>query len=145
MDSPHLREYVFRNPNNFCLWNLQPGKILLMESGLLGFGIRNTAQGIRNPTDDWEAESKFHWQRLESSTWNLESTARIPESKTVLDSHTWGEWMEVNLKYVEFQNYAILKMTVRWLVSSFFVIIIIIIIIISSSSSSNNNMSIFFS
>ena len=51
--------------------------------------------------------------------------------------------MEVNLKYVEFQNYAILKMTV---VSSFFVIIIIIIIIIIiSSSSSNNNMSIFFS
>ena len=25
-------------------------KILLVESGLLGFGIRNTAQGIRNPT-----------------------------------------------------------------------------------------------
>ena len=24
-----------------------------MESGILGFGIRNTAQGIRNPTNDW--------------------------------------------------------------------------------------------
>ena len=26
------------------------GKFLLMESGILGFGIRNTAQGIRNQT-----------------------------------------------------------------------------------------------
>ena len=36
---------------------------------------RNTAQGIRNPTKDWNPESKFHWQKLESSTWNPESTA----------------------------------------------------------------------
>ena len=28
-------------------------KFLLVESGILGFGIRNTAQGIRNPTKDW--------------------------------------------------------------------------------------------
>ena len=39
-----------RNPGNFCLWNLESGKLLLVESGILGFGIRNTAQGIRNPT-----------------------------------------------------------------------------------------------
>ena len=26
---------------------------LLVESGILGFGIQNTAQGIRNPTKDW--------------------------------------------------------------------------------------------
>jgi len=26
---------------------------LLVGSGILGFGIRNTAQGIRNPTNDW--------------------------------------------------------------------------------------------
>ena len=43
--------------------------------GILGFGIRNTALGIRNPTNDWNPESKFHWQRLESSTCNPESTA----------------------------------------------------------------------
>ena len=29
---------------------LESGKILLVESGLLSFGIRNTPQGIRNPT-----------------------------------------------------------------------------------------------
>ena len=44
--------------------------------GIPGFGIRNTALGIRNPTNDWNPESKFHWQRLESSTWNPESTAQ---------------------------------------------------------------------
>ena len=26
---------------------------LAMESRIVGFGIRNTAQGIRNPTNDW--------------------------------------------------------------------------------------------
>ena len=31
-----------------------------------------------------------HWKSPESSTWNSESTARNPESKTVLDSLTWG-------------------------------------------------------
>ena len=38
---------------NFGLWNLESGKILLVESGILGFGIRKTAQGIWNPTNDW--------------------------------------------------------------------------------------------
>ena len=64
-------------------------KFLLVESGILGFGIQNTAVGIRNPTEDWNPESRFHWQRLYSSTWNPESTAWNPESKTVLDSLTW--------------------------------------------------------
>ena len=30
-------------------------------------------------------------ERLESRTWNLESTAWDPEFKTVLDSLTWGD------------------------------------------------------
>ena len=60
-------------------------KFLFVESGIL-----NTAQGIRNPTNDWNPESKFHGQRLESSTWNPESTAWNPESKTVLDSFYTG-------------------------------------------------------
>ena len=49
------------------------------------------SQGIQNPTDDWNPESKFHRQKLESSTWNPESAAWNPKSKTVLDSHIWGE------------------------------------------------------
>ena len=38
-------------------------RVLLVESGILGFGIRNTAQVIRNPTYDWNPESKLHWRR----------------------------------------------------------------------------------
>ena len=51
---PHVREYGFRNPEvrYFCLWNPKSGKILLVESGIIGFGIRNTAQKIRNPTNN---------------------------------------------------------------------------------------------
>ena len=45
-----------------------------MESGILGFGIRNPCA----PEKD-----------LESRTWNPESTARKPEFKTILDSLTW--------------------------------------------------------
>ena len=35
-------------------------KFLLVESGTLGFGIRNTAQGIWNPANYWNPESKLH-------------------------------------------------------------------------------------
>ena len=39
----------------------ESGKFLLVESGIFGFGIRNSAQGIRNPSND---------SNPESSTWN---------------------------------------------------------------------------
>ena len=35
-------------------------KFMLVESGILGFGIQNTAVGIWNPTKDWNPESRFH-------------------------------------------------------------------------------------
>ena len=38
----------------------ESGKFLLLESGILGFGIRNTALEIRNPFNDWNPESKIH-------------------------------------------------------------------------------------
>ena len=64
----HVRECGFRK---FLL--LEPGiqKFVLLKSGTLGFGIRNTAQRIRNPSNDWSPESKFQWQ--EPGTWWLES------------------------------------------------------------------------
>ena len=62
-----------------------------VESGILGFGIWNTALGLRNPTKDSNPESKFYRKILESSTWSPESTAWNPESKTVQDSLTCGE------------------------------------------------------
>ena len=45
-------ESGFRNPRNLCLWN--------PESGILGFGIQNTVQGILNPSKDLNPESKCH-------------------------------------------------------------------------------------
>ena len=69
---PHVRNPYSRN---FCLLNLESVKFLLVESGILGFGIRNTAQGIRNPP-------KMGFQN--PSSWNPKSTTWNPESKTVL-------------------------------------------------------------
>ena len=60
---------------------LESGKFLLVESRILCFGIQNTSQGIWNPTNDWNPESKFHWIRLESSNWNLESGIHIVQSR----------------------------------------------------------------
>ena len=62
VESVHVRKSGFQNPGIFCLWNPESGNVLLVEFGILGFGIRNTVQGIRNPTDDCNPESKFHWQ-----------------------------------------------------------------------------------
>ena len=53
--SPNVRESGFPNPGNFCLWNLESGKNLHLESGTrknlhVESGIREKfACGIRNP------------------------------------------------------------------------------------------------
>ena len=118
MDSPHLKKYGFQNPKNFWSWNPQSGKIWIMESGILGFGIRNTARGIQNPANDWNAEYRI--QVPLTKIWNPGTDIGNPgRGIRNPDSLTWEQSIEVNLKYVEFQNYAILKMKVRWLVSSF--------------------------
>ena len=72
--------------------NLLSPQIVLVESRIMGFGIGNTTQGIRNPSIDLIPESKFHQQRLESSTCNPESTAWNPESKIVMDSLIWVDY-----------------------------------------------------
>ena len=41
-------------------------KFLLVESGILGYGIWNTSKGIRDPTDkDWNQEPEIRNQRRE--------------------------------------------------------------------------------
>ena len=60
----------------FCYWNTK-------SSNFIGFGIRNTAQGILNPTDDKN--------RAESSTSSPQSKVWNHKFKTVSDSLTWGE------------------------------------------------------
>ena len=45
---------------NITLWESGSGIQEIQNRGksvFLGFGIRNTAQGIRNPTNDWNPES----------------------------------------------------------------------------------------
>lgn len=49
--TPRVKESRLRNLGNFYLWNLE------------------YPQGVQNPSNnDWNAESKFHQQILESST-----------------------------------------------------------------------------
>ena len=50
-----------------------------MESEMLDFGIRNTAQGIRNPTNNWESRiqvplTETGIEYLESGIHSVEST-----------------------------------------------------------------------
>lgn len=47
--------------------NLYNQMILLIESWILGFGIRKTAQGIQDPTNHWNPEPKFHRQIIPST------------------------------------------------------------------------------
>ena len=65
-----------------CAWNPESEKFLLVELGILGFPIRNTAQGIQNPSStdkDGNPVPGIHnpWRGI--------------QSKTTLDSLTWGD------------------------------------------------------
>ena len=71
----------------------ESAKFLLVESGILGFGIWNTAQGIRNLKAIFGIRKLSSTEKTpEASTWNPDSTAWNPESKCfLLDSlSTWG-------------------------------------------------------
>ena len=67
-DNRQFREYLaprFGSPNVRKRW-------------IRGFGIRNTALGIRNPTNDWNPESQFHWH---GKDWNPVPVIRNPRPK----------------------------------------------------------------
>ena len=55
-----------------------------MESGILGFGIRNTAQGVRNPTNDWNPEFKFP-----DKNWNPVPGMRNPQREIQNPRLSW--------------------------------------------------------
>ena len=57
-------------------------QIFTVKSGILVFGTRNTAQGIVNPTNNWNQEPKLHSQGIRNSVPGF----RNPEFKTFLDS-----------------------------------------------------------
>ena len=52
---------MYFQPNTPCKGIRIPEsrKFLSLESGILGFGIRNPALRIRNPTKDWNPESRL--------------------------------------------------------------------------------------
>ena len=71
---------------------MESGRCLFMQSGIIGFGTRNTTQGIRNPIKECNPESQvpltiFSMQYLELEIHGVESR----DSKTVLDTLTWDD------------------------------------------------------
>ena len=60
------------------IWISESKKLLLVQSGNqkeFACGIRNTAQGIRNLTNEMKSGIQIPLTNLESTTWNPESTA----------------------------------------------------------------------
>ena len=55
-----LQGFVARFSVSSGIRNPESGKKL--ESGNMGFGILNLSKKIRNPTNGWNAESKFYWR-----------------------------------------------------------------------------------
>ena len=104
---PQIREIFacgIQTPGKFCLWNPDSwaleSEILLKESGIpLMIGIRNLSS-----TD----------QKLESGTWNPQSTVRNRESKTVtgsLDCLTHGELLDSGYCLVDCLRHPSLSVT----------------------------------
>ena len=60
--------------------------MLLVESGILSLGIRNRAQGIRNPTESGIQNPSSTYKDCNPVAGIPESTAWVAEFKTVLDS-----------------------------------------------------------
>ena len=79
----------------------QTGKFLLVESEILGLGIRNTTQRIRNPTKDWNPESKFHWQNeinnLESGIRGVKFKIQDCLADSLSRGETFAEHLDSNL------------------------------------------------
>ena len=67
------------------IWEFFLG-FLLVEFEFEGFGICNPAWIIRDPANDWNPESKFHWQGIRTSiAWNPEATATTCGESRILD------------------------------------------------------------
>ena len=112
--SPHVRECGFRNPRNFCWWNPESGK-LLVESGILGFGIRN-------PSKDLNPESKVPLtktgiQYLQSVIHGVESRIQDCLGFPYIGRSSWcttnwnvaSDWCSFSSFVSECQNYGSLN------------------------------------
>ena len=66
------------------------GEILFVESGVVGFGIRNSARGIRNPTNEWNPETpstdkECGIQYMEPGIRNLQIGIQYPRLRLITD------------------------------------------------------------
>ena len=67
----------FPESGKFCLWNPNSTvEFVLVELEILDLGIRNSAQEVRNPANDWNPESKFHWQGIWNSIPGIKNPQR---------------------------------------------------------------------
>lgn len=69
-------EVVPRNPHFHVMRIPECEKFLLVESGLLGFGLRNTAEVLRIPDNNWNPESKFHLKLIRNPVFGVPSPER---------------------------------------------------------------------
>ena len=53
MMTQNVMSLIHNSCNSPRVKKKKPGKFLLVESEILGFGIRNPALRIRNPANDW--------------------------------------------------------------------------------------------
>ena len=95
MTSSHAFEHMW--PIALCKGIQLPEFREIFASGIRNLEVWNLecSQGVRNLTKDWNPESQFHRQRKPvpvSGIRNPESMAWNPESKTVWDSVTWGDY-----------------------------------------------------
>ena len=80
LGSLHVRLSGIREIFPSGIRNLE--KIVFMESGMLGFGNRIPALGIRNPANDWNPESLFRTRNPER--------IRIPQCGLQNPRLSWG-------------------------------------------------------
>ena len=71
-------------------------------SGIRSSRIRNTAQGIRNPTNDRNRESKFHLQRTRIRCLKIRNPLRGVQNPRLpwipLDSLAWDEYTHTDAR-----------------------------------------------
>ena len=62
-----------RNPENDYLWKLESGKVLLLESRMLGFGIQNRSSNVKdcNPVPGIFQNPGMFWMPLPGANLNL--------------------------------------------------------------------------
>ena len=76
LNRPRKRIRIHESRKFLLVVETRRGVSFLVETGILGFAIRETAEGIRNPTNDWNPgtldERRSHPARLSSGPHNPE-------------------------------------------------------------------------